>query len=202
MPDQWIARSIARCCRADDRGSRVILRGTLGLLALVLIGGGCVVPPSGDVVPPPARVVGADARALRYGASAAEILTAPQFRDRMPALFGADWGPVAGGVPTALRTPVPEFFARTESLRLLQVGDRLYIAAAGCPATGCAGRRGLLLVSEDGVELLSRLDEGGLSHYYVQGPGSTATAGARAILDSAWWATRATAGRPSLPGAA
>jgi len=193
-------RSIARPCRVDDRGSRAIARELLGLLAAVLVAGGCVVPPSGNGVPPPAGVVGADARALRYGASAGEILTAPQLRDRIPALFGADWGPVPSGPPSALRVPVPEFFARTEALRLLQVGERLYVAAAGCPVAGCAGRRGLLLVSEDGVELLSRLDEGGFSHYYVQGPGSAATPEARAILDSAWWAMRAAAGQGSLPG--
>src|SRR5262245_37586015 len=130
MADQ----SIARRCRDRDRGPRAVAPrgrsplsaprgrsplpawGALGLLAVVLVAGGCVVPPSGDG-PPPVRVVGADARALRYGASAVDILTGPQFRDRMPALFGADWGPTAGGPPTALRAPVPEFFARTESLR-------------------------------------------------------------------------------------
>jgi len=196
-------RSTARRCRhRPDRRWRAVERGALGLLAVALVAGGCVVPPSGDVVPPPVQVIGADARALRYGASAAEILTHPQFRDRVPALYGADWGPAPGGPPTALRSPVPEFFARTESLRLLQVGDRLYVAAMGCPAAGCAGRRGLLLVSEDGVELLSRLDEGGLTHYYVQGPRATATLAARAVLDAAWWAMRSTARRASPTGEA
>jgi hypothetical protein len=196
-------RSTARRCRhRPDRRWRAVERGALGLLAVALVAAGCVVPPSGDVVPPPVQVIGADARALRYGASAAEILTHPQFRDRVPALYGADWGPAPGGPPTALRSPVPEFFARTESLRLLQVGDRLYVAAMGCPATGCAGRRGLLLVSEDGIELLSRLDEGGLTHYYVQGPRATATLAARAVLDAAWWAMRSTARRASPTGEA
>jgi hypothetical protein len=198
MSDRLTAR---RCRHLQDPASQAVGRCALGLLALALVVGGCVVPPSGDA-PPSAQVIGADARALRFGASAAEILTNPQFRDRFPALYAADWGPAQAGPPTALRTPVPEFFARTESLRLLQVGDRLYVAAMGCPAAGCAGRRGLLLVSEDGVELLSRLDEGGLSHYYVQGPRATATLAARAVLDAAWWATRSTARRAFSAGEA
>ena len=198
MFDRWIAPP---CNRGHDRGRRAVGRTALALLAMALVAGGCVVPPSGDGATAPAQVLGADARALRFGASAAEILTHPQFRDRLPALFGADWGPAPGGPPTALRAPVTDFFARTESLRLLQIGDRLYIAASGCPAPGCAARRGLLLVSEDGVELLSRLDEGGLSHYYVQGPQATATLAARAVLDGAWWAMRSTTLHPPLPGA-
>ena len=154
-----------------------------------------MVPPAGDAVPPSVDVVGADARALRYGASAMEILANPQLRDRVPLLYGADWGPAPAGAPTALRSPVTDFFGRTESLRLLKVGDRLYVAAVGCPAAGCAGRRGLLLVREDGGELLSRLDEAGLSHYYVQGPASGAMPAAQATLDAAWWATRMAAWR-------
>src|SRR5262245_2168109 len=114
--------STARCRYRPDLGWRAIGRSARGWLVMALVDPGCVVPPSGDAVVPPAQIVGADARALRYGTSAAEILTNPQFRDRFPALYGADWGPASGGPPTALRTPVPEFFARTEFLRLLQIG--------------------------------------------------------------------------------
>src|SRR5688500_4132630 len=96
-------RSTPRGCRhRPDGGWRAVPRGALGLLAVVLVAGGCVVEPSGDAVAPPVQVVGADARALRYGAGAAEILTHPQLRDRFPALYGADWGPAPGGPPTAL----------------------------------------------------------------------------------------------------
>ena len=157
------------------------------------------VAPTGEVVPPSIGIVGADARALRYGGSGLEILAHPELRDRFPVLYGADWGPAPGGTTTALRSPITDFFARTESLRLLRVGDRLYIAASGCPAAGCANRRGLLLVRDDGAELLSRLDEGGLAHYYVQGPETGAMPAARAILDAAWWAMRSTAWRPPIP---
>ena len=172
----------------------VRLQLALGSLAIALAAAGCVVPPTGDV-PPSVEIVTADARALRYGASALEILANPQLRDRFPLLYGADWGPVPGAATTALRSPVTDFFARTESLRLLKIGDRLYIAAGGCPAAGCTGRRGLLLVREDGTELLSRLDEAGLSHYYVQGPAGGPMPAAQATLDAAWWATRMAAWR-------
>jgi hypothetical protein len=48
-------------------------------------------------------------------------------------------------------------------------------------------------VRDDGAELLSRLDEGGLAHYYVQGPGTGTMPAARAIFDAAWWTMRSTA---------
>jgi len=184
--DPVSAPGIAGTCRG-------IARVALGSLAIALVAVGCVVEPTGDAVPPSVEIATADARALRYGASALEILAHPQLRERVPVLYGADWDPAPGGSPTALRRPVTDFFARTDALRLLRVGDRLYIAAFGCSAAGCAGPRGLLLVSEDGTELRSRLDEGGLVHYYVHGPGSGAMPPARAILDAAWWVMRSAA---------
>jgi hypothetical protein len=162
--------------------ARRIARPMVGLV--ILLGtGACVLPPTAAL--PPVQPVSADARALRYGASAGEIMNHPALRDGVVALYQAEGIPRSG--LTALGAPPAEFFARTESLRLLRVGDRVYIAAVGCAPAACPARRGLLLVREDGGELLSRLDEGGFSHYYVHGAGATAGPGVRALLDEAWY---------------
>lgn len=172
-------------------------------LAVVLGAGACVIPPT--AAPPPIQTVSADARALRYGASAVEIMNHPALRDGMIALYQAEGMPRSG--LTSLGASPAEFFARTESLRLLRVGDRVYIAAVGCSPAACAARRGLLLVREDGGELLSRLDEGGFSHYYVHGAGVTPGPGVQAILDEAWYVSmraaiggEVVAGRPVPAG--
>jgi hypothetical protein len=176
--------------------ARWIARPLVGIAVAVGVSA-CVIPPT--AAPPPVQTVSADARALRYGASAAEIMNHPALRDGVVALYQAEGIPRSG--LTALGAPPAEFFARTESLRLLRVGDRVYIAAVGCSPPACATRRGLLLVREDGGELLSRLDEGGFSHYYVHGAGITPGPGVQALLDEAWWVSmRAAIGGHAVAG--
>ncbi|MGH7399960.1 MAG: hypothetical protein ACRELW_20770, partial [Candidatus Rokuibacteriota bacterium] len=129
-----------------------------------------------------AEVFAADARALAYGRSASEVLDNPQLRDKVRALFGADWGPPSPGVGK-LTLAAPAYFERGGPVRMVRVGDANYIAITGCAAqAACTGHRGLLLVREGGEQLMARLDEGGFSHHYAHG---TQVAGASTILDSA-----------------
>ena len=140
---------------------------------------GCVVPPSGS--PPTAGVLPADARALRYGASVPEVFNNPLLRDKILALFGPDWNPggrVAAGAAA--------FFPPNSPLRSLRIADQDYIAITGCVSTACASHRGLLLIRQDGEQLMARLDEGGFSHYYDFAPGATARPVPQASIDGAW----------------
>lgn len=176
-----------------------LLRGALACLLLAPIVAGCVVPPEpGSSGPPPAAVLPADARALAYGRSAGEVLENPQLRDKVRALFGADWEPpTPGGVGKPIAA-APQYFERGGPVRMVHVGDADYIAVTGCAPQACASRRGLLLVREGGEQLMARLDEGGFSHQYAYGPGMVGgSAGAAAVLDSALRALeRASDGSP------
>jgi hypothetical protein len=177
---------------------RSLQRGMLACLLLIPVTGGCVVPPpAGSSGPPVAKVLPADARALVYGRSAGEVLENPQLRDKVRALFGADWAPATPvvGRPTAA---APLYFERGGPVRMVHIGDADYIAITGCSAQACASRRGLLLVREGGEELMARLDEGGFSHNYAYGPGVVGgPSGAAAVLDSALRALeRASDGNP------
>jgi hypothetical protein len=166
---------------------RSLLRATLPCLLLASITTGCVVPPEpGSSAPPEAQVMEADARALAYGRSASEIMENPQLRDKVRALFGADWAPpTPGGVgkPTAA---APEYFQIGGPVRMVRVGDASYIAVTGCAKQACASQRGLLLIREGGEQLLARLDEGGFLHQYAYGPGMAGGAAAAGpVLESA-----------------
>jgi hypothetical protein len=165
---------------------RSLLRGALACLLVAPVIAGCVEPPPpGAAGPPPAEVQPADARALAYGRSAKEILENPELRDRVRALFGADWAPPTPGVGK-LTAAAPQYFELGGPLRMVHVGDADYIAITGCAAQGCAGRRGLLLIREGGQQLMARLDEGGFSHHYAYGPGVAGGPGGTAVvLDSA-----------------
>jgi hypothetical protein len=176
---------------------RSLLRGALACLLLPPVTGGCVVPPpAGSSGPPVAEVLAADARALVYGRTAGEVLEHPQLRDKVRALFGADWGPPSPG-PGQLAQAAPLYFGRGGPLRMVRIGDADYIAITGCAAEACAGRRGLLLVREGGEQLMARLDEGGFSHHYAHGTQAVGTSGAPAILGSALRALeRASDGSP------
>lgn len=171
-----------------------LLRGVLACLTLTQVVAGCVVPPPpGAAGPPTAEVYAADARALAYGRSAAEVLDNPQLRDKARALFGADWGPPTPGVGK-LTMAAPAYFEQGGPMRMVRVGDSTYIATTGCAPRACEGHRGLLLVREGGDLLMARLDEGGFSHHYAHG---TQVAGAPAVLDSALRALeRASDGSP------
>ncbi len=145
---------------------------------------GCVVqPPSGSSPPPAGEVLPADARALAYGRSAAEVFNNPELRDKLRALFGADWAPPASQGSSNLAGPAPVYFERGGPVRMVHLADADYIAITGCAPQACAARRGLLLIREGGGELLARIDEGGFSHYYVFGVGLSAAA-APGVVDS------------------
>ena len=158
-----------------------LLRAVLLSALIAPIAAGCVIPPEpGSATPPRSEVMQADARALAYGRSAAEILNNPQLSDKMRALFGADWSPPTPGVGKPMGA-APEYFEVGGPVRMVDVGGVNYIAVTGCAKQACAKQRGLLLVREGGEQLLARLDEGGFLHQYAYGPGmagSSAAAGA------------------------
>jgi hypothetical protein len=151
-----------------------------------MLGSACVVPPAANAPLAPATgVVPADARALRYGATAPEIFDNPQMRDKIRALFGADWTP--GG---KLAEGARAYFPPTSPLRMIRIGAQDYIAVTGCVPSACGIDRGLLLIGQDGEHLMARLDEGGFSHYYGYGPGMQPTAVPQASIDGAWKAVQ------------
>ena len=150
-----------------------LLRGALVCVLVAPVVAACVVPPEpGASVPPEASVVEADARALAYGRTAGEILENPQLRDKVRALFGADWAAPTPGVGK-LSAPAAQYFELGGPVRMVRIGDANYIAVTGCARQACSGRRGLLLIREGGEQLMARLDEGGFSHHYAYGPGMT-----------------------------
>jgi hypothetical protein len=171
-----------------------LLRGALLSLLLAPIAAGCVVPSSST--PPRSQVVEADARALAYGRSAAEIFENPQLRDKLPALFGADWAPPTPGGVGKLNGAAPEYVSLGGPVRMITVGDATYISVTGCVRSACDKRRGLLLIREGGEHLMARLDDGGFLHHYAFGPGAQPAA-AIPVTDSALRAlTRLSDGNP------
>jgi hypothetical protein len=157
-----------------------LLAGSLSSVAgLVLTA--CVAQPGASVpMPESAVVLPADARALRYGATAPELFNNPELRDKLQALFGADWN--AG---PAWPYGAPAFFPPSASIRMVRIADRDYIAIGGCVPTACTRYPGLLLIGPD-AQLLARLDDGGFSRYYEYGAAATGGAQARSALDGAW----------------
>jgi len=147
-----------------------------------LLTAACVMSPPVDAASP-GGVLPADARALRYGPSAPEILDNPALRDKVRALFGADWN--LGG---QLRTAAPAFFPASSPLRMVRIGDQEYIAVSGCVPAACAVDRGLLLIRPDGEHLMARIDEGGFSHYYDYRSGAPAAQVPLPTIDRAWYA--------------
>jgi hypothetical protein len=164
-----------------------LLRGALACLLLTPVAAGCVLPPEpGSSGPPRAEMLQADARALAYGRSASEVLENPQLRDKVRALFGADWAPPSPGGVGKPTMAAPQYFERGGPLRMVHLGDADYIAVTGCAPQACTARRGLLLIREGGEQLMARLDEGGFSHHYAFGPGEAGGINrAAAVLDSA-----------------
>jgi hypothetical protein len=156
--------------------------GSLSVLAGLAFTACVVPPPAGVPMPASAVVLPADARALRYGATAPAVFNNPELRDRLRGLFGADWSAGAARAYGA-----PDFFPASAPIRMVRIGERDYVAIAGCVPSACQRYPGLLLVGPD-LQLLSRLDDGGFSHYYDYGAGATGGAQARMILDGAWLA--------------
>ena len=164
-----------------------LLRGALVGLLIAPVAAGCVLPPDGGVsTPPEGQVVVADARALAYGRSAGEILANPELRDKIRALFGADWEAPTGVGVGKLSAAAPQYFELGGPVRMVRMGDANYITVTGCAAQACSARRGLLMIREGGEQLMARLDEGGFSHHYAYGPGTVGgPAGAGPVLGSA-----------------
>jgi len=149
---------------------RLLLGGCLGVLTL-FVANACTIPPASDsAAVMPAQVLPADARALVYGRTVSEVIHSSELRDRIPALFGADWMPASPGrsqVPSGAAT----FFDKGGPLRMVNIAGKDYVAATGCNANACRSRRALLLIGEGGSPLLARLDDGVVPHYYAYSSG-------------------------------
>jgi hypothetical protein len=157
-----------------------VVRGGLSLLLGVLAVGCTIDPPAGTPPAPMAGVLERGPRETAFGRTGEEVVTNPQLRDKIRNLFGADWAP--GGKITK---GAGAYFGRTEPPRGVRVGDRNYVAVAGCVTASCRSDRVLLLIQEGGEALLARLDEGGFSHYYAYG-GTWGVAGSTAqVADAA-----------------
>ena len=171
---------------------------TVGILTVALAA--CVTPPPPGVpMPPTAQVLPADARALRYGASAPAVFESAELRDKVRALFGGDWVPASQG--GRLQYGAAEYFPVDSQFRLLRVDNRDYIAISGCVPHVCPTHRGLVLISADGQELWGRLDEGGFSRYYGHGPAMTGARVSPTFIDAAWRAVEGVEGTAAGPPA-
>ena len=158
---------------------------TIGLL-MALIAVGCVTPPHAGVpAPSVVQVLPANARALRYGPTAAAVIDNPELSWKIRALYGSDWAP-AGQGGGRLQYGAASYFPVNAPLRMVRVDNQDYIAITGCVPRACVDHRGLLLIREDGIELWSRLDEGGFARYYGHGPSLVATPVSPTFIDSAW----------------
>jgi len=158
---------------------------TMGLL-MALVAAGCVTsPPAGVPAPSVVQVLPADARALRYGPTAAAVIDNPAMQPKIQALYGSDWAPAAQG-GGRLQYGAAAYFPANAPMRMVRIDNQDYVAITGCVPRACAAHRGLLLIREDGTELWSRLDEGGFSRYYGHGPSLVATPVSPTFIDSAW----------------
>src|SRR5262245_28229541 len=138
--------------------------------ALTVLGAtGCTLAPDVDSAATiSSQVLPGDARALVYGRTVSEVIQSPELRDKIPALFGADWMPGRGQTASGAST----FFEKSGPLRMVRISGKDYVAVAGCVASACATRRVLLLIAEGGSPLLARLDDGAVPHYYAHGSAS------------------------------
>jgi hypothetical protein len=163
------------------------------LLGVVTVA--CVIdPPAGTPPPPVTGALEPGPRAAAFGRTGDEVINNPQIRDKIRTLFGADWDPAAAGRGRILKG-AGAYFGRTEPPRGVRIGDANYVAVTGCVPATCRSDRVLLLIQENGQDLLARLDEGGFSHYYAHGPAWGAAGSTTAAVDSALRALEA-AGDP------
>ena len=162
---------------------RLLLNGCL--CALAVLSAACTIPPApGSSATLPAQVLPADARALVYGRTVSEVIQSPELRDKIPGLFGADWMPASQGRgQVALGAAV--FLEKGGPLRMVSIAGKDYVAVTGCVANACRTSRVLLLIGEGGSQLLARLDDGAVPHYYAYGSGGVAPpANASTIVDA------------------
>jgi hypothetical protein len=163
---------------------RFLLNGGLGVLA-VLSATACTMSPApGSSAALPAKVLPADARALVYGRTVSEVIQSQELRDKIPALFGADWMPASQG-RGQVALGAAAFFEKGGPLRMVSIAEKDYIAVAGCVANACPTRRVLLLIAEGGWPLLARLDDSPVPHYYAySSAGEAPPANASTIVDA------------------
>lgn len=159
--------------------------GSVGMLSTMLTLGCVTPPPAGVPAPATVEVLTADARALRYGASAPTVFDNAEMRDKIRMMFGSDWTPAAQG-GGRLQYGAAAYFPGDSRIRMLRMDGRDYVAISGCVASACATHRGLVLIRADGDETWARLDEGGFSRYYGHGPAMTGAHVSPAFIDSAW----------------
>jgi len=136
----------------------------------------CTIPAASDSSMPPARVLPADARALAYGRTTDEVLQNAELRDKIPALFGRDWAPASQG-RGQIAPGAAAFFGKGGPIRMVSIGEANYVAVTGCAPDACRTRRVLLLIREGGAQLLARLDDGAITHYYAYDGGIKAAEG-------------------------
>ena len=161
---------------------RLLLNGWL--CALAVSAAGCLPPAPGSSVTIPAQVLPADARALVYGRTVSEVVQSPQLRDKIAGLFGADWMPASQG-RGQLASGAAAYFEKGGPLRMVSIAGKDYVAVTGCVANACQTRRVLLLIAEGGSQLLARLDDGVIPHYYAYGSeGVAPPANASTIADA------------------
>jgi|SRR4029453_13277200 hypothetical protein len=146
---------------------RLLLSGCLCALA-VFSAAACMPPAPDSSATMPAQVLPADARALVYGRTVSEVIQSQALRDKIPALFGADWMPASQG-RGQLALGAAAFFEKGGPLRMVSIAGKDYIAVTGCVANACPRQRVLLLIAEGGSPLLARLDDGPVPHYYAYG---------------------------------
>lgn len=151
----------------------LLLQACLSTLAVLTAAACTTAPAPGSSATLPAQVLPADARALVYGRTVSEVIQSPELRDKIPALFGADWMPASQG-RGQLASGAAVFFEKGGPLRMVNVAGKNYVAVTGCEATACRTRRALLLIGEGASPLLARLDDGVVPHYYAFGSGGVA----------------------------
>ena len=158
------------------------LRGLVFSIGMGVLASACTIePPAGTPPAPMAGPLEPGPREATYGRTGDEVINNPKLRDKIQALFGADWNP--GG---KIRRGAPAYFGRTEPPRGVRVGDRNFIAVTGCMPENCkGGERVLLLIQEGGEAMLARLDEGGFSHYYAYGGDWGPAGSTQQIVDAA-----------------
>jgi hypothetical protein len=151
----------------------------------LLTAAGCTVAASRGTPPSPtAEVLPADARALAYGATTAEVLRNPEIADKARALFGPDWMPGTPGGGQMLVPGAVVYFEQGGPVRMLRIGGIDYVAVSGCVPGRCDSRQALLLIEVGGERLFARVDEGGFVHYYGYGGEGVMRDTAQVIADS------------------
>jgi len=170
---------------------RLLLHGCL--CGLTILSAACTTASAPDSSPPAQMLLGS-VGAAAYGGTTSEVIQNPELREKLPALFGADWTP-ASPARGQVAEGAAAFFEKGGPPQMVRVAGADYVAVTGCVASACRTRRVLLLIGENGSHLLARLDAGAVTHYYTYRLGGTPLATAPAVVDAALGALRS-AGDP------